>query len=278
MVLQLASIIFSMHRPKDSKATRNRPMLANATTLSLSNLANCANDSKGLIKRLLARTAIALTDANPYSKVRRAEQVLARYSDYLEQEVNRRTAELAAANTCLERANQELRRLVNIDELTQVANRRFFEQQLRTEWQRLSREQQPLSLIIFDVDYFKRYNDRYGHQQGDDCLVRVAQAAKHAIRRPADFIARYGGEEFAIVLPNTSLQGATTIIKRIQDAIRLQAIPHEDSDVSEFITVSLGLASLTPSSTSSPTELVSLADKALYIAKSQNRNCFAINH
>ncbi|MBP0017328.1 MAG: diguanylate cyclase [Cyanobacteria bacterium SBLK] len=166
----------------------------------------------------------------------------------------------------------ELSRLATIDGLTQIANRRYFDRQLQQEWQRLRRERQSLALILLDVDYFKRYNDGYGHQTGDDCLRAVADLTREAVNRPADLVARYGGEEFAIVLPNTDRQGAMTVARRIRQAIRDRAIPHAQSNVSEIVTVSLGIASTIPSPESCPEALISLADEALYRAKQQGRD------
>ena len=176
----------------------------------------------------------------------------------------------------LRQANRELAKLVNIDSLTQVANRRRFASHLQQEWQRLRREQKPLSLLMFDVDYFKRYNDRYGHQQGDMCLVKIAQAAQQVVHRPRDLVARYGGEEFAVILPNTSPEGAIVIADRIRTAIHALAIPHANSDVNDKVTVSLGIASLIPAAEALPEQLVAQADRALYIAKQQGRDRFAI--
>ena len=127
----------------------------------------------------------------------------------LEQRVEERNQELT-------QVNQELQKLAHSDGLTQTANRRYFDTVIKREWQRLSREQQPMALMLCDVDYFKRYNDTYGHQAGDQCLREVAQVLGQTSRRPADLVARYGGEEFALILPNTSLQGAVCIAENIQ--------------------------------------------------------------
>ena len=121
------------------------------------------------------------------------------------EQITHQQAKLIAQRTAeLEKANQELRRLATIDSLTGIANRRRFEDQIKREWRRMIREKQTLSLIMCDIDYFKLYNDRYGHQQGDRCLQQVAQAIKQSVKRPGDLVARYGGEEFAIILPRTT--------------------------------------------------------------------------
>lgn len=166
----------------------------------------------------------------------------------------------------------ELNRLASIDGLTGVYNRRTFDITLEKEWRRAQREEQSLSLILCDVDYFKLYNDSYGHQAGDDCLVQVAQAIKKVANRAADLVGRYGGEEFAIILPNTNRQGAIRVAENIQQSIRTLAIPHQQSKLQKIVSVSLGIASFIPTPESSVHNLVSLADKALYKSKQQGRN------
>lgn len=162
------------------------------------------------------------------------------------------------------------------DGLTQVANRRCFDERLQSEWPTLvfgqKEGQQQLSLIMLDVDYFKRYNDCYGHQAGDICLVKVAASAALAVKRSTDLFARYGGEEFAVILPHTDTAGAIAVAESIQKAIRDLGIPHQQSDVSEIVTVSMGIATVIPSLGTSPDELVALADRALYDAKQQGRD------
>jgi two-component system, cell cycle response regulator len=177
----------------------------------------------------------------------------------------------------LQDANQKLEKLANLDGLTNLANRRCFDHRLETEWLRLAREQQPLSLILFDVDKFKCYNDYYGHLAGDDCLVRLAQAVQQEVRRPADLVARYGGEEFVILLPNTDVEGGIKVAQSIQQAIHNLAIPHEYSHVKDIVTVSLGIASLIPRLEVEPDTLVAYADKALYQAKEQGRDRYCTN-
>ncbi|HEY9658597.1 MAG TPA: diguanylate cyclase, partial [Allocoleopsis sp.] len=140
----------------------------------------------------------------------------------------------------LQSANRDLHRYATTDSLTQVANRRAFEDHLQKEWQRLAREQQPLSLILCDVDYFKRYNDTYGHPAGDICLVQVAQTLQSTLKRPADLVARYGGEEFIIILPNTTNAGAVQVAQNIQQQIAQLQLPHAASLASSYVTLSLG--------------------------------------
>lgn len=172
----------------------------------------------------------------------------------------------------LKAINQELQRLVNLDSLTQVANRRCLDQYLKQEWTRALREQQPLSLIIFDVDYFKRFNDTYGHLAGDDCLRTIVASVQQTVRRPADLVARYGGEEFAVILPNTDGEGSLHVAQTIQTSVHELGLKHASSPLG-IVTVSLGVATTVPSQEKTPETLVELSDKALYLAKQQGRNC-----
>jgi diguanylate cyclase (GGDEF)-like protein len=172
----------------------------------------------------------------------------------------------------LEEANKTLDALAYLDGLTQVANRRRFDQQMQHEWLRLAREQQPLTLLLFDVDYFKPYNDHYGHQCGDDCLIRIAQAVQTIMKRPADLLARYGGEEFAVILPNTDVSGGQWIANQIQQTVRSLAIPHDRSQVSTVVTVSLGIACAIPHIDGDASTLLRQADRALYLAKKEGRD------
>lgn len=172
----------------------------------------------------------------------------------------------------LEEANEELHRLVFVDSLTQVANRRYFDRYIDREWKRQLREKAPLSLIFGDIDFFKAYNDTYGHQAGDRCLVRVAQILSKAARRPADLVARYGGEEFTLILPNTSAQGAIYVAQTILDELKAKAIPHAGSPIAGIVTISLGVATMIPNHEQSPETLIFKADEALYQAKKSGRN------
>jgi diguanylate cyclase (GGDEF)-like protein len=174
-------------------------------------------------------------------------------------------------------ANQQLQQLANIDSLTGVANRRHFEEYLSIEWQRMIREQQPISIILCDIDFFKLYNDTYGHLLGDSCLVTIAQAIKNVVQRPADLVARYGGEEFVVILPNTNQQGAAKIARNICYTVRSLAIPHKSSAVSSYVTLSAGLSTVIPKVDSNFEEIILAADKALYQAKAKGRDCFQWN-
>jgi diguanylate cyclase (GGDEF)-like protein/PAS domain S-box-containing protein len=167
---------------------------------------------------------------------------------------------------------QQVQRLASSDSLTQIANRRRFDEYLDQEWQQMVRERGALSLILCDIDCFKTYNDTYGHQAGDNCLQQVAQAINYAVKRPADLVARYGGEEFAVILPHTDAKGAVQIAEAIRSKIQFLQIPHAGSQVSQYITLSLGVASTVPVHESSPAVLIAAADKSLYQAKAEGRD------
>lgn len=172
----------------------------------------------------------------------------------------------------LEAANLELQRLATIDGLTQIANRRAFDEYLHREWKRSLREQTPLSLILCDVDFFKLYNDTYGHQVGDECLRLVADAIGHSVKRPTDLVARYGGEEFAVILPNTLAPGAVHVALSIGEQVRALKITHTKSQVSKYVTVSLGVATMIPTLEQTEADLINAADRSLYQAKQAGRD------
>jgi diguanylate cyclase (GGDEF)-like protein/PAS domain S-box-containing protein len=172
----------------------------------------------------------------------------------------------------LETVNRALQYLATYDSLTEVRNRRFFNDYMDAEWRRLAREEAPLSLIMCDIDYFKLYNDTYGHQPGDECLRQVAQVLQCSVKRSADLVARYGGEEFAVVLPNTDIEGAACVAERIAQQVRDLQIPHAQSGVSEYVTLSLGVACCIPAPMSQPATLIAIADESLYRAKAAGRD------
>lgn len=158
------------------------------------------------------------------------------------------------------------------DGLTGAFNRRYFSEQFPREVLRAKRESTALSLLMIDVDHFKHYNDRYGHQQGDECLITVLEKIQDSIRRPADFTARYGGEEFAVLLPKTEFVGARLIAERIRSAIAGLELIADDGSV-HAVTVSIGMDTLRPGASSlGPEEFLKRADLALYDAKHQGRN------
>lgn len=186
--------------------------------------------------------------------------------------LNKMQAQLKTMNEELARSNNELQRLSSLDGLTGVANRRQFDETLEQEWQRAHRANMPLSLIFADIDYFKRYNDNYGHQAGDDTLKKVAGALKKTVHRPADLVSRYGGEEFVMVLPDTTLDGAVAVANKVLNGIRNLNVPHADAGDNDRVTLSIGVATLTPGEHEKPEILVEAADKALYRAKEAGRN------
>jgi diguanylate cyclase (GGDEF)-like protein len=173
--------------------------------------------------------------------------------------------ELAASNRQLEMLSRQ-------DGLTALANRRYFDASLTTEMRRATRAAEPISLILIDIDYFKRYNDTYGHQAGDECLKRVAGCLQAVCQRAADLPARYGGEEFALILPNTTPEGARLVAGSLAAAIAALAIPHEGSEIAKVITLSQGLATSMPGHELSTEDLIEKADHALYRAKDLGRN------
>ncbi|MET4162627.1 diguanylate cyclase (GGDEF)-like protein/PAS domain S-box-containing protein [Marinobacterium sp. MBR-111] len=173
------------------------------------------------------------------------------------------------------RLQKELEELSLRDGLTGVANRRHLDQILEQEWERAQRHNQPLSLAIFDIDYFKQYNDCYGHLQGDECLKQVAQLLQAAIRS-GDFLARFGGEEFVLVLPQTDRVAAQRVIQRCYEQLAKAGIAHIDSPISEQLTFSCGLGSCLPGAIETLEAFVERVDRSLYEAKHRNRNALVI--
>lgn len=193
----------------------------------------------------------------------------------LKGEIDRREArerELVEVTSQLERANHRLEQLSLTDGLTGVANRRHFDRALLAEWNRSARAQAPLTLALIDIDHFKRYNDTYGHQEGDRCLQRVAAALARGVLRPGDLLARYGGEEFAVILADTDLAGGRTVGERLRAEVAALALAHATSTVRPIVTLSLGIATGIPDAEGSVESLVAAADRALYRAKEQGRD------
>lgn len=172
---------------------------------------------------------------------------------------------------------KELEELSFKDGLTGVANRRMFDAIMEKEWANAKRSQLPLSLILLDIDYFKQYNDEYGHIQGDDCLRRVAKTLGAAASRPRDFFARFGGEEFVIVLPETDEKSAGIVAERCREGILQENIPHEKSLIGPALTVSMGVGSILPALHEDALTFIEEVDRRLYLAKQQGRNCIVSN-
>jgi diguanylate cyclase (GGDEF)-like protein len=195
-------------------------------------------------------------------------ELLARVRSVLKlaQEIVRRKAreqELLEVTQKLEHANHRLKQMLGVDGLTEITNRRHFDEFFYWEWKRAVRESLPLSLIFFDVDYFKPFNDTYGHLTGDECLKRVATTAKETLNRPRDMVARYGGDEFVALLPGTPSDEAATVAETLRARVEAFGIG---------VTVSLGVATIVPDDSSSPGSLMSAADEALFQAKEEGRN------
>ncbi len=203
--------------------------------------------------------------AQALEKLQESQIQLEEYAFTLEKKIAERTS-------ALETANLQLYRLATMDGLTQVANRRCFDEYWLQQWTLLQAERQPLSLILMDVDYFKNYNDCYGHLAGDECLRQVAQGISKLLMRPQDLVARYGGEEFVVILPHTPIAGAKKVAEGIICIIYALNLVHAESQVSDRITLSIGVACVVPNADLSWEVPISLADKALYQAKQEGRN------
>lgn len=172
----------------------------------------------------------------------------------------------------LKRHRDILENLSSLDGLTGIPNRRRFEEFIEMEWRSAIREKQIISMIMIDIDFFKAYNDTYGHIAGDDCLKQVAKALAQSVQRPMDFVARYGGEEFAVVLPGADTQGAFHVAEKMRKHIEGLNIEHRKSCIADHVTISLGVASFEPGPQTAPATLVDRSDKALYRAKRNGRN------
>ena len=195
----------------------------------------------------------------------RLREAIAASNRVLEESVLKRTEELEAAN-------RQLQALSATDGLTGLANRRKFDQEWETEWQRASRQGLPLSIAMLDVDQFKAYNDHYGHQAGDVCLKVLAQTLGGTVQRSGELVARYGGEEFVVILPGQGGQQAYAAMERIRAAVQALGLPHAKATVAGVVTISIGVASCVPQQGHSAASLVEAADTALYQAKNLGRN------
>jgi diguanylate cyclase (GGDEF)-like protein len=201
------------------------------------------------------------------------------HADLVELQLHQEICDRQKVESALHQVNQELGKLTILDSLTQVANRRRFDEYLLQQWQVLRKTNSPLSLVLCDVDHFKLYNDTYGHPIGDHCLQQVALAIEAAIEDESHLVCRYGGEEFAVILPNVVPKEAIEIANRVRSKVKSLKIAHHKSTVCEYVTMSVGVFTLTPTPEGSPEILISFADKALYEAKTQgrDRSIFALN-
>lgn len=200
-----------------------------------------------------------------------------RYKKQVEDFSNRKiildkSKELERINRKLEAANLKLEKLSQIDGLTGVYNRFVFDRTLKAEWDRCRRRFTSLSLIMVDIDFFKTFNDNYGHQAGDDCIRQVAETLLSCAKRSSDIVARYGGEEFAVIFPYMEKEHVLVLAEQMRKMVAELAIAHEYSSVSEYVTISLGVATVVPSGGSSVEEFIRAADKALYEAKQRRNN------
>jgi len=197
--------------------------------------------------------------------------------DYVTKPVNPLIVKARVQNHLeLKRYRDKLESQSFIDGLTGISNRRYFDVKLQDEWKRCARDKSPLTIIMADIDYFKPYNDFYGHVAGDNCLQKVANALSSVILRPADYLARYGGEEFAIILSGSDGEGASHVVKNLQQAVRGLKEPHSKSSVSDYVSMSFGIAFIVPTINDKPETLIQAADKYLYQAKEGGRDRFVI--
>ncbi len=213
-------------------------------------------------------------------ELKHTREMIASRENELREEMGRalvREHELLEVTAKLEETNRVLRRLSLVDGLTKIANRRQFDIILDKELRRCARQKVDLSLVMIDIDFFKSYNDHYGHVAGDDCLRLIAAALARNARRPADLAARYGGEEFAVILPETSLQGAALIAEGIRNEIFELNMSHEDTGGPRRVTVSAGVACVPPTYGAEPSDVIKKADNALYTAKREGRNRIAVS-
>lgn len=239
-----------------------------------------ANSSTGqLIFAVLYSLLLAKTFTESLEQRTIMSEQLAEMNDHLDELVAQRTRELTASNDRIEQQNyelelinHELQRLSLRDPLTELWNRRKYDETIVLEWNRCLRQQRPISLLFIDVDYFKNYNDLYGHVAGDATLIKIGNTLRTALSRPTDMVVRYGGEEFIVLLAEAGKEEALLNAHRLLKKVEALAIPHEGSVVKNCITVSIGVATLLPDHHSRHEDLVKMADEALYQAKSNGRN------
>ncbi|HAN73306.1 MAG TPA: diguanylate cyclase response regulator [Planktothrix sp. UBA8407] len=223
-------------------------------------------------EEVVIRVKTQLTIRNLYHQLEHQNRTLFEKNHQLKSEVEQRIQ----TEESLKAANLKLEKLAFIDGLTELGNRRYFDEQLPRIWRQMARNKQYISLIICDLDYFKIYNDTYGHPAGDICLKQVAHGINRALKRPGDAVFRYGGEEFVIILPETPLEGAIQVTKNIQLEVEQLHHLHNNFSIYKKTTLSFGISCQYPEPETSPTALIIQADQALYEAKTQGRNTYAI--
>lgn len=202
---------------------------------------------------------------------------LAQANRLLEDRVAQRTRELGRANEELQQANQRLEAFSRTDGLLQISNRAYFNDRLEQTCASAARRKEHVGLLMIDVDFFKRYNDTYGHQAGDACLQAVARAVQQSTQRTTDLVARYGGEELVVILPDTNAQGTAEVARRVVDGVLALGREHKTSDVAPYVTVSVGGASMVPEGPDTANILIGNADASLYRAKEAGRNCWLLS-
>ncbi len=225
--------------------------------------------------KLIAK-AEKLIKSNSFKSLEDEEEYRALLDEYksLLKQVKRIIKMSDKTQTELKAVSEKLNVISHIDALTDLYNRRHFDEVLQKEWHSALRSKDEIALVMIDIDYFKKYNDTYGHIQGDKCLKRVADIIKAYAKRPRDIVARFGGEEFMIILPETKIKGAVRVGKDILTGVENMKIEHSASPLKQqILTVSIGIASISPSKESSIEELLTEVDKALYTAKNSGRNC-----
>ena len=223
-------------------------------------------------EEVIVRVKTQLMIRNLYNQLEHQNRALFEKNHQLQSEVEHRIQ----TEESLKAANLKLEKLAFIDGLTELGNRRYFDEQLPRIWRQMARNKQCISLILCDLDYFKIYNDTYGHPAGDICLKQVANGINRALKRPGDSVFRYGGEEFVIILPETSLEGAIQVTKNIQLEVEQLHHLHNNFSIYKKTTLSFGISCQYPEPNTSPTSLIIQADQALYEAKMQGRNTYAI--
>ncbi|MBP1627232.1 MAG: diguanylate cyclase [Holophagaceae bacterium] len=222
-------------------------------------------EDQSMLQSLADRTALTITNGKLYRQNLLQAEELRQINAELEKRVAERTSQL-------EEANEQLRLMASTDALTGLANRRHFDTVLEAELRRACRTGKEISLLLSDVDFFKRYNDCYGHIAGDICLQTVGQVMRSTFRRASELPARYGGEEFAIILPGVSAELALKAANKLRAAMEAKEIPHERSEASPHVTLSIGIASMVPSPETRSSDLIAMADSALYTSKQTGRN------
>lgn len=221
---------------------------------------------------------------NKYEKLLKQNQYIYKISDTYQNKLIRvkeklkgKIKELMNTKQELETTNKKLTKISTRDQLTGLYNRREFEKIIKREWRTAIRQALPISIIMIDIDYFKKFNDNYGHLAGDNCLQKISQAMDKNLKRPRDFLARYGGEEFVAILPNTDKSGAQNIAESLRKSVISLKIPHNYSPVTKHVTISLGISSTDQAEFFVFEEILDKADEALYQAKNSGRNKYCFN-